>query len=296
MHGHTPLEARSTVPRGPSRDAAQLASRAGGARDEKSGILGRSFAVLEAIAAEPAPLSVGDLIDRLDLPRATVYRLVDWFLSEGFLMREPMRKRLVIGNRLSDLACGALRAAVAVAPRRSLLEGLAREIGETCNIGTIDGDRVVYLDRVESATWTLRLDLAIGSRVPLHASGMGKLFLALLPARHRRALLSALELAPLTPATITDRDRLERELERIRDQGFALDDQEFLAGVVGLAVPIRNRRGEIRAALAVQAPRARMSANDAERHLPLLREAAARIARSFTAAADLSEAPVPAAP
>lgn len=279
---HNPeIEPQLTAPRGAAHGP------------EKAGILGRSFAVLEAIAASPVPLGVGDLIEQLDLPRATVYRLVDWFLSEGFLVREPARKRLVIGNRLSDLAYDALRAAVAVAPRRTLLEGLAREIGETCNIGTIDGNRIVYLDRVESATWPLRLDLKIGSRVPLHATGMGKLFLALAPQRQRRALLAAVELEPLTPATITDRDRLDRELEQIRDQGFALDDQEFLAGVVAIALPIVNRRGEIRAALAMQAPEARMNAAEAKRHLPLLRDAAERLARTFGAgAADLFDAPV----
>lgn len=286
VHGQTTLGTGSTPPRAAARP-----------RDEKTGVLGRSFAVLEAIAAAPAPLGVGDLIERLDLPRATVYRLVDWFLNEGFLVREPVRKRLVIGNRLSDLACDALRAAVAAAPRRTLLETLARETGETCHIGTIDGNRVVYLDRVESAAWPLRLNLTVGSRVPLHATAIGKLFLALSPSRQRRALLAAVELAPLTPATIVERNGLDQELEHIREQGFAIDDQEFLAGVVAIAVPIANRRGEIRAGLAVQAPEARMTAADAERHLPVLREAAARLSHSFGAgAADPSGAPVAAAP
>ena len=278
MRGQTTLEPQPTAPR---------------ARGGSAGILGRSFALLETIAASPAPPAVGDLIEKLDLPRATVYRLVEWFLDEGFLMREPVRRRLVIGNRLSDLACEALRAAVAVAPRRSLLEGLARETGETCHIGTIDGNCIIYLDRVESAAWPLRLNLTVGSRVPLHATAIGKLFLALSPLRQRRALFASVETTPLTPATITDRSRLERELERIRDQGFAIDDQEFIAGVVAIAVPIPNRRGEIRAGLAVQAPEARMSAAAAKRHLPRLRDTAERLARSFDAgAADLPEAPV----
>jgi IclR family acetate operon transcriptional repressor len=259
-------------------------------REGKAGILGRSFAVLETVAASPTPLAVGDLIEKLALPRATVYRLVEWFLNEGFLMREPARKRLVIGNRFSDLACNALCAAMAVAPRRSLLEALARETGETCNIGTIDGNRIVYLDRVESAAWPLQLHLTIGSRVPLHATAIGKLFLALTPPRQRRALLAAAELEPLTPATITDKSRLEQEVESVRDQGFAIDDQEFLAGVVAIAVPLLNRRGEIRAGLAVQAPEARMTAAAAKRHLPRLREAAERLAHMFSAGVgDLSD-------
>lgn len=261
-------------------------------REAKTGILRRSFAVLEAVTTAPAPLGVGDLIERLDLPRATVYRLVEWFLNEGYLVREPVRKRLVIGNRLSDLACDALRAALAAAPRRTLLETLARETGETCNIGTIESNRVVYLARVESAAWPLRLDLTVGSRVPLHATAIGKLFLALSPSRQRHALRAAVGMEPLTPSTITDPSRLDEELQHVRDQGFAIDDQEFLAGVVAIAVPIPNRRGEIRAGLAVQAPEARMTAAEATRYLPLLRETAAQLARSFgAAAADPAAAP-----
>ncbi|MGH7110770.1 MAG: IclR family transcriptional regulator [Stellaceae bacterium] len=286
VHSHTIFETRSA----PIHAAARL-------RNEKAGVLGRSFAVLEAIAAAPAPLGVGDLIERLDLPRATVYRLVDWFLNEGFLVREPVRKRLVIGNRLSDLACDTLRAALVAAPRRTLLETLARETGETCHIGAIDGNRIIYLDRVESAAWSLRLDLTVGSRVPLHATAIGKLFLALSPSRQRHALLAAVELSPLTPATITARSRLDAELRHVRDQGFAIDDQEFIAGVVAIAVPIVNRRGEIRAGLAVQAPEVRMTAADAIRQLPLLREAATQLADSFRGGgADLSEMPAAVAP
>ncbi len=258
--------------------------------DAKTGILARSLALLEAVAASPTPPTVGDLIEKLALPRATVYRLVEWFLGEGFLVREPARKRLVVGPRLSALAFNALHAAIPMAPRRSLLEALVQEIGETCHIGTIDGNRIIYLDRVESATWPLQLHLTVGARVPLHATATGKLFLALAPPRQRRALLAAVHLTPLTPATITDHDRLEQELEITRHQGFAIDDQEFLAGVVALAVPIVNRRGEIRAGLAVQAPEARLSTAAARQHLPRLREIAERLARTF--AGDFSDMPV----
>ena len=155
-----------------------------------------------------------------------------------------------------------------------------RETGETCHIGTIDGNRVIYLDRVESATWPLQLHLTVGARVPLHATAIGKLFLALAPPRQRRSLLAAVQLTPLTPATITDRGRLEQELESVRRQGFAIDDQEFLPGVVAIAVPILNRRGEIRAGLAVQAPEARMTAATASQHLLRLRQAAEQL-RAF---------------
>ena len=264
--------------------------------EAKAGILERCFALLEAVAASPEPPTIGDLIEKLALPRATVYRLVEWFLDEGFLARGPMRKgcALIIGHRFSGLALNALRAAAAMAPPHTLLEMLVQETGEACHIGTLDCNRVIYLDRVESATWPPRLHLPAGSRAPLHATATGKLFLALSPSCQRRALLAALDLIPLTPATITDRDRLEQQLESIRHQGFALDDQEFLAGAVAIAVPITNRRGEIRAGLAVHAPEARMTAAAIDQHLLRLRQAAERLARTFFG--DFSDIPVAAPP
>lgn len=259
--------------------------------DTKSGIATRCFSLLEAVGAASRPLAVADLIETLELPRATVYRLVDWLLSEGFLSREPARRRLVVGPRLTDLATGVLRASVALGPRRAVLKALAEATGETCTIGVMEADSVVYIDRVESDHWPLRLHLPIGVRVPLHATAIGKLFLSFLPARQREALLSALEPRAVTARTITDREHLSRELGRVRAEGFAVDDQEFLAGVVAVAVPVVNARGEIRAAIALQAPESRISAAEAPRHLPALRQAAEALARTFGGAAERMQPP-----
>jgi IclR family acetate operon transcriptional repressor len=259
------------------------AREARGERDDKSGLAERSFAVLDCVARANAPLAVPDIVAAVDLPRATVYRLVDWFEREGYLARDLARKRIVIGPRLAALAFNVLRASMHVAPRRAILQALAHTVGETCNIGTLDGGEIVYLDRVETETWPLRLQFSVGSHVPLHCTAIGKLFLAFLPPRQRRALLGALELRRFTDTTVTDPAALGRALDQIRKEAVSLDAQEFLSGVVCIAVPILGPRGEIRAAVAVQAPEARMSVADARRHLPALREAATRLAESFNA-------------
>src|SRR5262249_24856935 len=155
-------------------------------------------------------------------------------------------------------------------------QALVRTVGETCNIGTIDGSEIVYLDRVETETWPLRLQFSVGSRVPLHCTATGKLFLAYLPPRQRRTLIGALGLQRHTETTLTDPAAPSRALDEIRKEGVSLDAQEFLSGVVCIAVPILGPRGAIRAAIAVQAPEARMAIAEARRHLPALRSAAAR--------------------
>jgi IclR family acetate operon transcriptional repressor len=260
---------------------ARAASGDGRGRDEKTGLAERSFAVLDCVARAGGPVAVPDIVAQVELPRATVYRLIDRFEREGWLARDLGRRRVVVGPRLSALAFHVLRASMQTGPRRAILQGLAREVGETCNIGTLDGSEIVYLDRVETDTWPLRLQFSVGSHVPLHCSAIGKLFLAFLPPRQRRAMIAALELRRYTDATIIDRDTLAEAVAAIRRDGVSVDGQEFLTGVVCIAVPILGPRGDIRAAVAVQAPEARMTAADARRHLPALRRAAARLTESF---------------
>ena len=109
------------------------------------------------------------------------------------------------------------------------------------------------------------------------------LLLALLPSARRARLLEALPLAAFTPHTITHRDALEKALRRIRRERLATDDQEYLAGLVCVAVPVQTPAGRVVASVAVHAPMARMSLAGALRHVPRLQEAAVALGRTFAA-------------
>ena len=251
------------------------------ARAQKLGATARSFAILEHVAGSPAPVDVFDIISTLKLPKATAYRLVDWFVTQGYLAREPGRRRLIIGPKLANLAFGALSSSMRNDTPHVVLRRLVRSLNETCNIGTLLNGEVVYLDRVEAEDWPLRLHFTTGSRVPLHCSAIGKLYLALVSPARRRRLLQNLELRRYTAATITDAARLDAELRQIRKEQVSFDREEYLVGVVCMAVPVTGRNGEMLAALAIQAPEARMSVQSARRHLPALRQAAGELAGIF---------------
>jgi DNA-binding IclR family transcriptional regulator len=139
---------------------------------------------------------------------------------------------------------------------------------------------VVYLDRVEAA-WPLRLHLQSGSRVPAHCSASGKLLLALMPARARRRIVDALPMKEFTPGTISDRAAFEETLKRIRKDRYSTDNEEYLAGMICVAVPVENDQRSIPAALAVHAPATRLSLARALTHVPALRRAAARLVETF---------------
>jgi IclR helix-turn-helix domain len=116
-------------------------------KGEKLGATARSLAILEHVAKSPAPVGVLDIISALELPKATVYRLVDWFISEGYLAREPGRKRILVGSRLTRLAFGALAASMVNSRPHIVLQRLVNKVNETCNIGTLVNGEVMYLDR-----------------------------------------------------------------------------------------------------------------------------------------------------
>jgi DNA-binding IclR family transcriptional regulator len=251
------------------------------AREQKLGATAWSFAILEHVARARAPVDVLDIISSLKLPKATAYRLVDWFITQGYLSREPGRKRLIVGPKLATLAFGALSSSMRHdAPH---VVSLVHALNETCNIGTLLNGEVIYLDRVEAEHWPLRLQYTSGSRVPLHCSAIGKLYLALTPTPRRRRLLQSLELRRFTDHTITDGGRLDAELRQIRKDQVSFDREEYLAGVICMAVPVIGRNGELLAAVAIQAPEARMKVQTARRYLPTLRDAAAELADIFQA-------------
>ncbi|HYE51014.1 MAG TPA: IclR family transcriptional regulator [Azospirillaceae bacterium] len=238
---------------------------------------GRVLAIIEAVAGAARPVAVRDLAEELALPKATVHRLVGALEDRGYVARGTDRKAVTVGPQLRALALSTLRAALVRAPSRIILRSLSLELGETCNIGILDGGDVVYLDRVEVENSPLRLQFGIGSRIPIHCTAIGKLFLSEMPDPVLDRLLSSLPLPRLTHRTLGDAAALRREIEQIRVSGFSTDNEEYITGVFCVAVPIRDDAGRLMAVLAVQAPKARLSPGNFASHLPSLNRAAAAL-------------------
>jgi DNA-binding IclR family transcriptional regulator len=197
-------------------------------------------------------------------------------LAAGFLLRDVDERSFVVGPALRRLAFDTLNHGVVRGLRREVLAALVAEVGETCNFTTLDGTEVVYLDRVE-ARWPLRLSLDVGSHVPLHCTASGKLFLAQMPQAARDALIAQLPLARMTRNTIVSAKGLRAECDRIALSGHATDREEFIAGLIALAVPVTGDDGLCRAAIAVHAPVARMTLAAAVAKLAALQAAAVRM-------------------
>jgi IclR family transcriptional regulator, acetate operon repressor len=245
-----------------------------------SSALQKGFSLLEHLIAADRALTLAELVAQMDMPKATVHRLLINLEAAELLKRDLTGKRYVPGDRLARFSLRAVVFSARMSPVRAILERLVAEIGESINLGVLDGSSVAYVQRVE-CNWPLRTHLSAGSRVPLHCTATGKLFLALMPTARRTALLDEIELKAYSPNTITSRKRLDEELARIRDERMAVNNEEFMVGATGLSVPLMGIDGEMIAGLALHAPVARLSVNDVRAHASTLRRAAEKLARTL---------------
>lgn len=235
----------------------------------------RLFSLLEVVAENHRPFALQAMVAATGLPKPTVHRMLQQLEGAGLLQRQGDGRHYTTGVRLRRLAETLLLNDSYHGARHAVLRNLVDEIGESCNITALSGDEVVYLDRVETPE-PLRFHLRPGSRVPCHATASGKILLAQMAPTQRRQLLGHAPLRRCTVNTITDLDELEEELARVRRDGFAVDDEEFLPGLICVAVPVPSpgRAGRSALCIAVQAPVVRLPLGRALDLLPALQRAA----------------------
>ena len=255
-------------------------------RDKGASFL-RVFRVLEEVVNGGRASTVNEISAGVGLPVPTTHRLVKMLLTERLLQYEIDGKRVIGGPRLFEFGGKILAGSHLGLERRAILTDLVDKVGETCNISIPEGTRMIYAERVESH-WPLRMQLPTGTQVPQHCTASGKLYLSQLPPTARRRTLECLDLSRQTPRTITDIDALERDLQRTCKRGYATDNEEFVEGLVAVAVPILDQAGRFCAGLALHAPKVRMTMEDAVAQVPTLRAAATQIERLLT------DRPVPA--
>jgi len=243
-------------------------------------VLGKALAVLQAVTEHPQGVGLPDLAAKLRLPRQTVHRVLGQLRDSGLLLRDPVRERFSVGPRLIQLSLAALGSNNPWAPVRAVLQDLVGELGETCNIGVLEGLDYVYVDRIE-CEWPLRIHLEVGQRMPAHCVAAGKVLLAYLEPDLRARLLRSRKLIAKTPRTITRVADLEVELEKIQARGFGANDQENFEGIVASAVPIMDGHGRVVAAVTVHGPLPRLTFEACVASVPRLQQAAQRIARAW---------------
>lgn len=263
----------------------RTSSPSSGARGDAGGAatVEKAVDLLFALAHAGEPLGVSELGRRLDVPKSSLHRLARALVGRGLLERDE-RGRYRPGFALVALGLGVLEADPVVAAARPVLEGEARALGETVFLTAARAGRIVVLDKAEG-TGFLRAAPQVGAEVPVHATAVGKLYLAF--AAEQVASPGALE--RFTARTPADALRLASEVERARRVGWASNREEWIAGLSVVAAPVR--RGErMWAALAVATATARMDELGGEQVAARVVEAAERVAARLSGQAPRGDA------
>ncbi|MDO5712767.1 MAG: IclR family transcriptional regulator [Micrococcales bacterium] len=239
----------------------------------------RVFELLEIIADAGGDISLSDLALKSALPIPTIHRLLRTLVGVGYVRQLPSR-RYALGARLIRLGEGASGQLGAVA--QPVLVGLVEELGETANMAMQDGDYIVYVAQSPSPH-SMRMFTEVGRRAHMHATGVGKAILSMLSDDAARGIVDRVGMPVPTRKSLGNVDALLANLSLIRNNGYALDDEEQELGVRCYAVPIPNTPTPM--AVSVSGPLARVDHGFADRAIPVLRSAAMEISSRINAAA-----------
>lgn len=246
--------------------------------------IARTLNVLESFL-DRRELGITDLARRLDLSPSTAHRIVRALVARGYLEQDRDSERYHLG-RATIVLGQAGRRHLGLDQALPILERFGAETGESVNMGLLDGHNVVVTLRVTSPQ-PLRFDQPVGSRIPVHCSSMGKSLLAF-DAPNGPGDLATLQFARVTANSIGSVDELLADLEGVRARGYSLDDEESILGVSCVGAPILDASGSAVAAIAVQAPTARMSADRAAELGGRIMNVAAEVAQTMHLDADMS--------
>lgn len=241
-------------------------------------ILDKTFRILALFSAGTPEWGVTDLAAEAGMPKSTVYRVLRVLLRHEILAQDPLTKRFRLGLGALELGRRAYEGMELRQVALPVLQRIAALSDETVVLEVLnqEHDRVVCVERAQRQTG-LRLILDVGSTAPLHAGASSKVLLAFLPDEEIEAVI-ARGLPALTARTITDADRLRRDLAEIRERGYAVSYEETDEGAAGVAAPIWDRTGHVVAGLTIAGPLSRLNQATVSRYVDLARDGAQQIA------------------
>ncbi|MDO8713497.1 MAG: IclR family transcriptional regulator [Polynucleobacter sp.] len=247
----------------------------------KSSMAEKVLLILEKIAQSEFPLTLEAISTSTGLAKPTAFRLLNTLVTQGFVERDPNGRRFQPSAKLRIMGINILSVDSIRSQRVAVMKRLVEEIGETCNFNILDGNKVMYLDRVETSA-PIRLHVDLGMRVPLHCTASGKLFLSGMTHLQIRRSLGAEPFERYTDRTIIDYNSLFFELEKIRGDGYAIDDSAYLDGFIGIAVPVVNLKNKTFATITAHGPAPRMQVNAINFYLEPLKRAAQDIQNTIS--------------
>ena len=221
-------------------------------------VLDRAIAILNCFSEEKPQMGVAELARGVGISKATVHRLLGELQQHGWIQQNAEDRRYRLGFRLLELGNRVVDRLDLAPVARPFLNALANDTGETAHLAILDDGMCYYVAKVEGR-YSIRMRSHVGRRNPAHCTGVGKVLLAFATRPEVDQIVAVQGLPKLTRRTITQTRRLFEELSRIRERGYAIDDQEFEEGLRCVATPVRDHTNMVVAALSVSGPTTRMT-------------------------------------
>ncbi|WP_221563076.1 IclR family transcriptional regulator [Pseudalkalibacillus sp. A8] len=218
-----------------------------------SNSLVRGLEILKMFNEDKPTLSLAEIANNLGVSRTTPFRLLYTLQTMGYLYQDENTKRYELSPKVLELGFAYLNGMQLPEIARPYLEELRDKTGASVHIGILDGREVAYIARVPGKGVTT-INVTIGSRLPAHATSMGKILLAYQPKEDLKNFLYGTELQPFTEQTKTEIMELQKELKNIRQRGYSISNEEFENGIRSIAAPIFNNKGSVIASVNVVAP------------------------------------------
>ncbi len=220
--------------------------------------LQRAFGVLESVARRGTGITMAEISRELSLHPSTAFHVLRSLVALGYLRQEPSSRQYRLGSKVFQLAASVLTELELSEIAGPVIAEMARVSGETSHLAVFDRGEVVVVAKADGSG-PLRVAERVGYPRPAHCTAIGKVLLACQPEAEWRAFLASARLEPRTARTMTSRERLEAEIERVRAAGHAVDDEEFAEGLRCIAMPVRNFTGQVVAAIGLSGPVWRVS-------------------------------------
>jgi len=236
----------------------------------------RALAMLEAVAQEPEGLSNAEISRKLQIPKSSASYILRTLETQGYLNRDAASGKYRVGLKILSLSRGALSGIDVREVALPIMRHLVEKTSLTCHLAILDGPEAVYIEKVEPPGF-IRMDTWVGRRMRVHATSVGKALVAHIPKERLETIVAERSMEKRTPKTITTLPRLLKELEKVRTQGYAVDDEENNLGARCVGAPVFNQQGTIEASVGLSGTIGQVNAQTMPRIVEALKDAARHI-------------------
>lgn len=232
----------------------------------------RALKIMDLFGEHTTELKITEISERMDLHKSTVHSLLKTLQEYSYISQNPENGKYRLGLKLAERGNFVISSMdISKVARKYLLE-LSEKTGQTVHLGILEGRAGVYIDKVEGKQSIIRYS-RIGRRLPLHSTSIGKVLLAFQDSDEIQRLLKDFHYQQQTTRTITNEAVFRKELEKIQQQSYAVDDQENEQGVRCAAVPIFNGKGQVLASISISTLIARVNDQELSVFIDLLKTA-----------------------